>query len=499
MSSSDAIERVPTGISGLDQVALGGLPAGRSTLVTGTTGSGKTLFAVEFLAHGIRALDQAGVFVTFEETAAAIRRNARSMGRPIELWEREEKWTFVDASADVEETSTVGDYDFSALIARIEHAVRRTGATRVALDSIGAILTRFSEAGNIRQELFRIASALEKIGVTSVLTAERTEEHDGVSRLGVEEFVLNNVIILRNVLRHEQRRRTVEIVKFRGAAHRTGEWLFAIDPQEGIVVMPLAFLGTRAQASRTRVSSGNAELDEMCGGGFYRDAIALLSGSSGAGKTLAGLHFATAALDAQERCLFYTFDETREQLVRNAAGWGLDLDAMEETGLLRVVAEYPEESSIEEHFIRLRRNVTEFEPRRMVIDTLSALERITTPRALLDFLVALGAVLRPREITALLTSAAGPRLAPSLTPDLAVEIASLADITILLRDFEHGGEIRRAIAVVQARGTAHDHRIRQVDIDGLGMHVGEPLHGASRALFATPLVPEQPQRPAEPR
>lgn len=133
MSSSDAIERLPTGISGFDQVALGGLPAGRSTLVTGTTGSGKTLFAVEFLAHGIRALDQAGVFVTFEETAAAIRRNARSMGKPIELWEREEKWTFVDASDDVEDTATVGDYDFSALIARIEHAVRRTGATRVAL------------------------------------------------------------------------------------------------------------------------------------------------------------------------------------------------------------------------------------------------------------------------------------------------------------------------------------------------------------------------------
>ncbi|MEB3369884.1 circadian clock protein KaiC [Saccharopolyspora mangrovi] len=495
--SAEAIERLPTGISGFDQVAMGGLPAGRSTLVTGTTGSGKTLFAIEFLAHGIRDSSQAGVFVTFEETAAAIRSNAASPGQPIEEWESQGWWTFVDASADIEESATVGDYDFAALVARVEDAVRRTGATRVALDSIGAILTRFSDAGNVRQELFRIAGSLERIGVTAVLTAERTVEHDGVSMLGVEEFVLNNVIILRNVPREEQRRRTVEIVKFRGAAHRTGEWLFAIDPQDGIVVMHLAFLGQRPRASRRRVSSGTPGLDEMCGGGFYRDAMALLSGSPGAGKTLVGLSFAASSVQARERCLLYTFDETREQLVRNAAGWGLDLDAMEETGLLRVVSEYPEESSLEDHFIRLRRTVTSFRPHRMVIDTLSALERITTQRALLDFLVALGAVVRPREITTLLTSAAGPRLTPSLTPEVAVEIASLVDVTIALRDFEHGGEIRRAIAVVQARGTAHDHRIRQVDVDDRGMHIGEPLQAASGALFANPVVPEQPRRPAE--
>lgn len=495
--TGEAIERLPTGISGFDQIALGGLPAGRATLVTGTTGSGKTLFAIEFLAHGVRDSGQPGVFVTFEETAAAIRSNAASLGQPIQEWESQGRWTFVDASADVEESTTVGDYDFAALVARIEDAVRRTGATRVALDSIGAVLTRFSDAGNVRQEMFRIATSLERLGVTAVLTAERTVEHDGVSMLGVEEFVLNNVIILRNVLREEQRRRTIEIVKFRGAAHRTGEWLFAIDPQDGIVVMPLALLGQRPRASRRRVSSGTPGLDEMCSGGFYRDAMVLLSGSPGAGKTLVALRFAAASVEAHERCLLYTFDETREQLVRNAAGWGLDLDEMEETGLLRVVSEYPEESSLEDHFIRLRRTVTSFRPHRMVIDTLSALERITTQRALLDFLIALGAVVRPREITTLLTSTAGPRLTASLTPEVAVEIASLVDVTIALRDFEHGGEIRRAIAVLQARGTAHDHRIRQVDIDDLGMHIGEPLQGTAGALFANPVVPEQPRRPAE--
>ncbi|MFI0466641.1 circadian clock protein KaiC [Saccharopolyspora sp. 5N102] len=488
MAGRNEIERIPTGISGFDQVALGGLPAGRSTLVTGTTGSGKTLFAVEFLARGIRGFGEAGVFVTFEETPTDIRRNAASLGFPVQQWEADGKWAFVDASADAGETSTIGNYDFSALVARIEHVVRRIGARRVSLDSLGAIFNRFNDIGNVRSELFRIASSLEALGVTSVLTAERSAEHDGVSWYGIEEFVLNNVIILRNVLQQERRRRTIEIVKFRGASHRTGEWLFAIDPQEGIVVMPLAFLASRERASQDRVSTGIAELDEMCGGGLYRDAIALLSGSTGAGKTLTGLSFAAAALTAGERCLFYTFDETREQLGRNAAGWGLDLDAMEATGRLRIVAEYPEVASLEDHFIRLRRNVVEFAPNRMVIDTLSALERVATPRALLDFLIALGAVLRPREVTTLLTSATGAHLASSLAPATAVEITSLADVTILLHDFEHAGEIQRAIAVVQARGTAHDTSIRQVTIDGTGMHIGERLRGFSRILAANPLV-----------
>ncbi|MEV5544133.1 circadian clock protein KaiC [Saccharopolyspora shandongensis] len=498
MTGSDEIERIPTGIGGFDQVALGGLPAGRSTLVTGTTGSGKTLFAVEFLARGVRGFDDAGVFVTFEETPTDIRRNAASLGFPIEQWEGEGRWAFVDASADIDEASTVGSYDFNALVARIEHVVRQIDARRVSLDSLGVIFTRFSDIGIVRHELFRIACSLEALGVTSVLTAERTAEHDGVSRYGVEEFVLNNVIILRNALQQERRRRTIEIVKFRGAPHRTGEWLFAIDPQEGIVVMPLAFLASRERASQARVSSGNVELDEMCGGGFYRDAIVLLSGSTGAGKTLTSLFFAASAFAAGERCLFYTFDETREQLARNAAGWGLDLDAMEATGLLRVVSEYPEVASLEDHFIRLRRSVAEFAPARMVIDTLSALERIATPRAMLDFLIALGAVLRPREITALLTSAAGVQLTPSLIPADTVQIASLADVTILLRDFEHAGEIQRAIAVVQFRGTAHDHSIRQVTIDNAGMHIGVPLRGVSHIFAANPVAVADPQWPTRP-
>lgn len=494
MTDDKGLPRVPTGINGFDQLALGGLPAGRSTLVGGTTGSGKTLFALEFLARGIEGDQGPGVFVTFEESPEDIRRNAATLGFAIQRWEAEGQWIFVDASADItEEGPTVGAYDFGGLVSRIERAVRRIGAGRVSLDSLGAIFTRFQDVGIVRQELFRISSALQTLGVTAVMTTERAGEYDGVSRYGVEEFVISNVIILRNVLYEERRRRTVEIVKFRGTRHRTGEWLFAIDPQDGIVIIPLALLQPRQHASQQRVSSGNAGLDTMCGGGFYRDAIVLLTGPTGAGKTLSGLFFADAAYRAGQRCLLYSFDETREQLGRNAAGWGLDLEAMESSGLLQVHAEYPELAALEDHFIRLRRSVEEFQPHRLVIDTLSALERIVTPRGLLDFIIALGAVLRPREITTLLTSAPTGRVSSAVTPAIAVEIASLADVTIVLSDVQAPGEIRRSVAVTQTRGSAHDSTIRDVTVDGDGMHIGEPVHD----LTGTRATPAHPAPPPE--
>jgi circadian clock protein KaiC len=486
MAGSNAIERIPTGINGFDHVALGGLPAHRSTLVSGTTGSGKTLFAVEFLSRGITHFGQPGVFVTFEETATDIRRNMASLGFPIEQWEGERRWAFVDASAGIgEEAPTVGAFDFGALLARIQHAVRQTGAQRVSLDSLGAIFTRFADFSTVRHELFQIASALEDLGVTSVLTAERPEEYDGVTRYGVEQFVLDNVIILRNVLQQGRRSRTVEIVKFRGAPHRTGEWLFTIDPQDGIVVVPVAFLTPSAHASLDRVSSGNSKLDDMCGGGFYRDAIVLISGPSGTGKTLTSLRFVAAGLAAGERCLICTFDETQEQLFRNAAGWGLDLKAMRASGLLRVVSGYPEEASPEDHFLRLRRAIEEFAPSRLVIDTLSALERVVAPRSLFDFVIALMAVLRQKEITTVLTATPTGRLMSAGTSTVTMEIAGLADVWILLEYMERVGEIRRAIAVLQSRASAHDQSVRGVTIDEAGMHIGERLRGISHVLKGT--------------
>jgi circadian clock protein KaiC len=490
--TNEPLGRLPTGIHGFDAVALGGLPAGRATLVTGTTGSGKTLFAVEFVARGIAVYDQPGVFVTFEESPEDIRRSAAALGVPIQRWEDEGKWAFVDASSDGDdETTTVGTYTLAPVVARIEAAAHKIGATRVGLDSIGAIFARYPDVGTVRHELLRFVKALAGLGVTSVHTSERLEEYDGVSRLGVEEFVFSNVIVLRNVLQRERRRRTIEVMKFRGASHRTGEWLFTIDDQEGIVIIPLAFIQPRERASQQRVSTGNIGLDDMCGGGIFKDAIMLLTGTTGTGKTLTSLTFADAAYRAGERCLLYTFDETHDQLARNAASWGLDLNAMEASGLLHVRAQHPELASLEDHFLHIRRAVDHIRPARLVIDTLSSLERIATSRALLDFVLALGSLLRQREITTLLTSAPTGRVSPSMTPAIALEIASFTDVTVALRYLEATGEVQRAIAVLQTRGSAHDQAIRQVTIDSDGMHIGDPLTATpANVLPSNTILPE---------
>jgi circadian clock protein KaiC len=468
-------ERLRTGIKGFDEIAMGGLPVGRPTLVTGTTGSGKTLLAIEFLARGILRFDQPGGFVTTEETTEDIRRNAMSLGFDIAGWEADGRWVFVDASADVGEVQTVGSYDFGALLARIDHAIGQSGARRVSFDSFSSVFARFHDPRLIRHELVRIVAALKSLGVTLVLTSERLHEYDGLTRHTVEEFVLDNVIILRNVLRDERRRRTVEIVKLRGMPHRTGEWLFTIDPREGFVVIPLGVMRPFRHASRTRVSTGNTELDAMVGGGLFKDAVVLLNGPTGAGKTLTALQFACTDEGSCESCLFCTFDETHGQLVRNAAGWGIDLEAMEEENRLSVVADYPEVVGPEEHFLRLRHAIADMEPARVVIDTISSLERVISARALLDFVIALTSLCREREITTLITTSSGALMTPGAELSGAVELGAVSDVSIMLRYLESGGDIQRAIAVLQVRGSAHDHTIRQVGIDDTGLHIGEPL------------------------
>ncbi|MGI5232146.1 circadian clock protein KaiC [Actinoallomurus sp. CA-142502] len=502
MTARGPIERLPTGISGFDDIAAGGLPLGRPTLVTGTTGSGKTCFAIEFLARGIVLFGQPGVFVTAEETADSVRSSAASLGFDIEQWEREGRWAFVDASpieGEEEPIRTVGAYDFGALMARIDHAIRRSGARRVSFDSFSSIIGRFTDLGVMRRELVRIVAGMKSLGVTLILTSERTEEYDGISRYGVEEFVLDNVIVLRNVLRDGRRRRTVEIVKFRGLPHRTGEWLFTIDSREGFVVIPLGVAHPPAHASTVRVSTGNAGLDQMVGGGLFKDAIALLTGPAGVGKTLTGLSFACGAAGTDERCLYCTFDETHDQLVRDAASWGLHLEAMEAADRLLVKADYPESASPEDHFMHLRHAVADYAPTRVVVDTLSSLERVVSTQSLLDFVIALTTMVREKEITTLITAAYTGQAPQGGQPSSGgIDLARVTDVTIMLRYVERIGDIQRAIAVLQARGSDHDHAIRQVTVDDAGMHIGDPLPRVAHVLSGSAALTEQPPWPAGP-
>ncbi|MGC4060521.1 MAG: circadian clock protein KaiC [Aquabacterium sp.] len=368
------LEKLPTGIPGVDLIAEGGIPKGRTTLVAGSAGSAKTVFAAQFLAEGIRG-GANGVFVTFEESARDIRANAASLQWDIPGWEREAKWAFVDASPHPDQSIIAGNYDLGALMARVEHAIAKVGAKRIAMDSIGAAFTQFPDASVVRREMFRLSERLKDLGVTTVITAERTEGGTEISRFGVEEFVADNVIVLRNSLEEQRRRRTIEILKFRGATHQKGEFPFTVRPAEGMVVIPPSALELTEKSSDHRVTSGLPELDALCGGGFFQNSIVLVSGATGSGKTLIASQFMAGFTHPDERSLLLAFEESRDQLFRNARAWGLDFASLERQGRLKVICVYPEAQGLEDHLIAIKHAITDFNPNRIAVDSLTALER----------------------------------------------------------------------------------------------------------------------------
>ncbi|MFW6401862.1 MAG: circadian clock protein KaiC, partial [Desulfohalobiaceae bacterium] len=486
MNMRRVLQKLPTGIPGLDAIGKGGIPRHRTTLVAGSAGSGKTMLAAQFLAEGIRQFDQPGVFVTFEEPPEAIRQNMASMGWDLKTWEQEGKLAFVDASAQVGEEATliVGNFDMAALLARIEKAVNHTQASRVCLDSLGAVFTRFGDSSTVRNELFRITSILRDIGVTALMTAERTQEYGPISRLGVEEFVTDNVIILRNVLEEEKRRKTMEILKFRGATHQKGEFPYTILEGQGCVVIPLSEIDLEYESTGLRITSGSAELDTMCGGGFYRDSVVLVSGATGTGKTLMVTEFIAGGVRNQERCLLFAFEESREQFFRNATGWGVDLRPMEEAGYLKVICEYPEVSSLEDKLLSMRQAMDAFNPDRVAIDSLSALERVSTQKSFREFVLGLTSHLKQLSTAGLFTSTAPTLLGGQSVTE--AHISTLTDSIILLRYVEIFGEMRRAITLLKMRGSQHDKNIREFSIDEQGMHIGNPFRNISGILAGNP-------------
>jgi circadian clock protein KaiC len=485
-ATNEPVQKLPTGIASFDVIAKGGLPENRTTLLSGTAGSGKTVFAVQFLAAGIRDADEHGVFVTFEESAADIRKNMRGFGWDLAGWERTGRLAFVDASPDPGvEIIESGPFDLGALLARVENAVRKVGAKRVSVDSLGAMFSQFSDQSVVRRELFRIASALKGMGVTAVLTAERTDDYGPIARFGVEEFIADNVMVLRNVLGDESRRRTIEILKFRGTDHQKGEFPFTIVPDGGLVVIPLSAIQLKQKSSDIRISSGSPELDKMCGGGFFRDSVILVSGATGTGKTLTVTQFLNGGAAAGERCLLLAFEESREQLFRNAIGWGFDFERMEREGTLRVLCDYPEVASLEDWLLTIQRTVEEFKPKRVALDSLSAIERVGSMKAFREFVIGFTSFIKQQEITGLFTSTT-----PTLMGGTSItegHISTLTDSIILLRYVEMFGEMKRGITVLKMRGSLHDKGIREFTIDRKGMHLGRPFRNVTGILAGSPV------------
>ncbi|MBF0318227.1 MAG: circadian clock protein KaiC [Nitrospirae bacterium] len=480
------VEKLETHIPGFDWISNGGLPKDRSTLLSGTAGSAKTVFVTQFLVEGITKHGEKGVFVTFEESPDEIRKNMKSFGWDIRKYEKEGTWAFVDASPQPEvEVVEAGFYDMGGLLARIEHAIKKIGATMVSLDSLGAFFSQFSDRATVRREIFRITYALRKMSVTSVITAERTEEHGVIARFGVEEFVADNVVILRNVLEAERRRRTIEILKYRGTVHQKGEYPFTIMPGEGIIIIPLSAIELKQKSSDVRITSGCLELDNMCSGGFYRDSIILVSGATGTGKTLMVTHFMAGGANKNEKCLIFAFEESREQLFRNAIGWGVDYEKMEKEGKLLVVCEYPETASLEDHLIKMKKVIDSYKPNRIAVDSLSALERVSTLRSFREFVISITSFIKHQEVAGLFTSTTPTLLGGTSITE--THISTITDSIILLRYVELYGETRRGITVLKMRGSTHDKEIREFQIDHSGMHIGNPFRNVVGILTGNPV------------
>ncbi|MGB3571587.1 MAG: circadian clock protein KaiC [Phormidesmis sp.] len=480
---SKGVQKIRTMIEGFDDISHGGLPVGRSTLVSGTSGTGKTLLAVQFLYHGMTYFDEPGVFVTFEESPADIITNAYSFGWDLQALIDSGKLFILDACPDPEGQEVVGSFDLSALIERIQYAIRKYKAKRVSIDSVTAIFHQYDAAEVVRREIFRLLARLKQMGATTLMTTERVEEYGPVARFGVEEFVSDNVVIVRNALEGERRRRTLEILKLRGTTHMKGEYPFTIT-DDGVSIFPLGAMRLTQRSSNVRVSSGVETLDKMCGGGFFRDSIILATGATGTGKTLLVSNFLANACENGERSILFAYEESRSQLSRNASSWGIDFEELEQQGLLKIICAYPESAGLEDHLQIIKSQIAEFKPSRIAIDSLSALDRGVSNNAFRQFVIGVTGFAKQEEITGFFTNTTEQFMGSHSITDS--HISTITDTILMLQYVEVRGEMSRAINVFKMRGSWHDKAIREYTISEGGPQIQESFRNLEGIISGSP-------------
>jgi len=482
-AAAQSVEKIRTMIEGFDDISHGGLPIGRTTLVSGTSGTGKTLLAVQFLYNGITYFDEPGVFVTFEESPADIIKNAYSFGWDIQKFVTEGKLFILDASPDPEGQDVVGNFDLSALIERIQYAIRKYKAKRVSIDSVTAVFQQYDAASVVRREIFRLVARLKQVGATTIMTTERIDEYGPVARFGVEEFVSDNVVIVRNVLEGERRRRTIEILKLRGTTHMKGEYPFTMT-DGGINIFPLGAMRLTQRSSNVRVSSGVKTLDDMCGGGFFKDSIILATGATGTGKTLLVSKFLQNGCQHGERAILFAYEESRAQLSRNAYSWGIDFEDLEHQGLLKIICAYPESAGLEDHLQIIKTEIANFKPSRIAIDSLSALARGVSNNAFRQFVIGVTGFAKQEEITGFFTNTTDQFMGSHSITDS--HISTITDTIILLQYVEIRGEMSRAINVFKMRGSWHDKGIREYIISEHGPEIKDSFRDYERIISGSP-------------
>ena len=478
MSKHQGISKSPTGIDGFDDLTLGGVPTGRPTLVCGSAGCGKTLFATTFLIHGARDFDEPGVFVTFEERPGDIVSNVASLGFALNKLVDDQKIAFEYIALDRSELEEAGDYDLEGLFLRLESAIDAIGAKRVVLDTIESLFSVFSNEAILRAEIRRLFDWLKDKGMTTVITAERG---DGtLTRQGLEEYVSDCVILLDHRVQNQISTRRLRIVKYRGTAHGTNEYPFLID-QDGFSVLPVSTLGLNHKVFEDRISSGIPDLDNMlAGGGFHRGSSILVSGVAGSGKSSVAASFAEAACAAGERALIFSFEESADQSVRNMKSLGIDIGQWIKSDKLRFVATRPTFYSLEMHLAVLLREVTRFNPSLVVLDPVSCFTESGDRLEIQSMLLRMIDFLKGHGVTAVFTHLMHSQDGQRVETDAG--LSSLMDAWILLLNREVGGEFNRELYLLKARGTAHSNQVREFIMSHEGIKLVPPYLGESGAL-----------------
>lgn len=475
-----ALQKERTGIPGFDEITRGGLPAGRPTLVCGSAGAGKTLFAMEFLVRGATLFNEPGVFISFEESDTELATNVASLGFDLNQLIADKKlildYVFIERS-EIEET---GEYDLEALFLRLGYAIDSIGAKRVVLDTLEALFSALPNEAIVRAELRRLFRWLKEKGVTAVITAERGDGK--LTRYGLEEYVADCVILLDHRVQNQISTRRMRIVKYRGTSHGTNEYPFFID-DKGFSVLPITSIGLLHKAPIEHVSTGIERLDTMLDGhGFYRGSSILVSGTAGTGKSTIAAHFVAAACERGERALFFAFEESQDQIIRNMRSIGIDLEKFVKKGLLQFHNARPSAWGLEVHLALVHKSITDFDPTVVVVDPITNFLAVGDRLETKSMLTRLIDFLKSRQITGLFTSLTS---AESEIEDSEVDVSSLMDAWLLVKTIESNGERNRGLYVLKARGIAHSNQVREFLLTDHGIELIDAYIGLEGVLMGS--------------
>ncbi len=485
------LEKAPTGIRGFDDITDGGLPRGRPALIVGGAGSGKTVFGMEFLVRGALEYGEPGVFMSFEETEKDLGKNFSSIGFNLnDLIAR--KLLFIDfvyiERKEIEET---GEFDLDGLFVRLNSAIEEVGARRVVLDTLEALFSGLSNESILRAELRRLFRWLKEKGVTVVITSERGV--NTLTRYGLEEYVADCVILLDHRMIDQVATRRLRVIKYRGSGHGANEYPFLID-ENGISILPITSLGLNYPVSSERVPTGVERLDNMLAGGYYQGSSILVSGTPGTGKSTLSAAFAGATCRNGQRCLYFSFEESPAQIMRNMKSVGIDLKPWVDKGLLRFQSSRPALYGLEMHLISMFKAINDLKADAIIVDPVSNFISVGSRDEVRSMLTRLIDFLKSRNITSLftnLTSSSGAM------EDTEVGISSLMDTWILLRDIEIGGERNRGLYVLKSRGTAHSNQIREFQFTRDGIKLLDVYIGPGGVLTGSARLAQEAQEKSQ--